>query len=347
MKVRVWFRNQCPLLPSALLILIICGNGFAQSDTTAATRNTIQGDIILPNGQRLDHPVLVWLSTSRGELSTTSNGNGSFVFRQLGGGRFAVRVDAGEQYEAATEIVNIADTGSTPADSRSAGMSRLGQVYSVQIHLRPKAGQPTKKGVISANDPPKEAVALYNKALESVKVGDRDKAIEQLKGALAIHPQFVAALNGLGVQYMKLGNYQYAFEAFNTALLLSPDSFILHLNCGITLFHLTKFAEAEKELSAALLRTEASGSAHVYRGRTLIALKRFDEAAKDLKRAIEIGGDDVKLAHRYLAGIHVEKGEHAEAVKQLELYLKASPSSKETDQIRNLIKELNKKAGRE
>lgn len=346
MKVRFWFWNQCPLFPSALLILIICVNGLAQSDTSNVTRNTIQGDIIMPNGQRLDRPVMVWLTTSRGELSTTSNGNGSFVFRQLGGGRFVVRVDAGENYEAASEVVSIADTGSTTADARSVGMSRLGQIYSVQIHLRPRAGQPIMKGVISANEPP-EAVALYNQALESVKVGNRDKAIEQLKRALAIHPQFVAALNGLGVQYMKLGNYQHAFEAFNSALLFSPDNFTLHLNCGIALFYLNKFSEGEKGLSAALLINEASGPAHVYRGRALIALKRFDDAAKDLKRAIEIGGDDVKLAHRYLAGIHVEKGENAEAVKQLELYLKASPSSKETDQIKNLIKELNKKASRE
>ena len=341
MKVRVSLRNQCPLFPCALLILIICGNGYAQTDSPNVSRNTIQGDIITPNGQRLDHPVVIWLASSRGEISTTSSGNGSFVFRQLGGGRFVVRVDAGEKYEVVSEVVNIVDSG-------SAGMmSRVGQVYNVQIHLRPKAGQPITKGVVSANEAPQAAVDLYNKALESVKVGDRDKAIEQLKGALAIHPEFVAALNGLGVQYMKLGNYQHAFEAFNSALLFSPDSFILHLNCGITLFHLTKYSEAEKEFSAALLRNEASGSAHVYRGRTLIALKRFDEAAKALKRAIEIGGEDVKLAHRYLAGIYVEKGENAEAVKQLELYLKASPSSKETDQIKNLIKELNKKSTRE
>src|SRR5215212_1706927 len=231
MKVRVCFLNQQrPLLPSALFILIICCNAFAQTDANIS-RNTIQGDIITPNGQRLDHPVLVWLSSSRGEVSTTSNGNGSFVFRQLGGGRFVVRVDAGDQYEAITEVVNIADTG-------SAGMmSRVGQVYNVQIHLRPKMGQPITKGVISAGDPPKAAVDLYNQALESVKAGDRDKAIEQLKAAIAIHPQFVAALNGLGVQYMKLGKYQHAFEALNSALIFSPDSFMLHLNSGISLFY--------------------------------------------------------------------------------------------------------------
>lgn len=341
MNVRVWFQDQQrPLFSSAILILIICCNTLAQTEP-AGSRNTIQGDIITPNGQRLDHPVMVWLSGNRGELSTTSNGNGSFVFGQLGGGRFTVRVDAGDAYERATEVINIVDSGSTGT------MSRIGQIYRVQIYLRPRAGQPVAKGVLSAKEPPPAAVDLYNKALESVKVGDRDKAIEQLKAAIAIHPDFVAALNGLGVQYMKLGNHQSAFEAFNSALILSPDSFILHLNCGITLLNLNRYAESEKELTTALLKNETSGSAHVYRARALIALKRFDEAAKDLKRAIEIGGDDVKIAHRYLAGIYVEKGDTAEAVKELELYLKFSPSSKESDQIKSLIRELNKKAGRE
>jgi len=283
----------------------------------------------------------VWLSTNRGEIQTTSNGNGSFFFRQLGGGRFIIRIDAGEAFEPATEEVNIADGGST------GNMSRIGQIYSVQIHLRPRSGEPITKGVVSANDPPKAAVDLFNKALESVKSGNRDKAIEQLKAALAIHPTFAAALNGLGVQYLKLGKYEAASEAFTRALKLAPDNFNLHLNNGISLFSLSRHAEAETQFAAALAKNEASGTAHLYRARALIGLNRLDDAAVDLKRAIEIGGDDVKLAHRYLAGIYLEKGENVEAVKQLELYLQVSPDSKETEQIKNLIKELNKKAGRE
>jgi len=341
MKVRAWLRHlKRPLVFSALLIAITGFDTFSQTDPNA-TKNTIQGDIITPNGQRLDHPVIVWLASSRGEMSTTSNGNGSFFFRDLGGGRFTVRIDAGDGYEPASEVVNIADSGST------GNMSRVGQIYSVQIRLRLKSSEPITKGVISANDPPQAAVDLYNKALESVKDGHRDKAIEQLKAALAIHPNFTAALNGLGIQYLRLGKYEAASEAFTKALKLAPDSFNLHLNSGISLFSLNKHAEAETQFAAALAKNEASGTAHLYRARALIALNRLDDAALDLKRAIEIGGDDVKLAHRYLAGIYVEKGENVEAVKQLELYLKVSPDTKETEQIKNLIKELNKKTGRE
>jgi tetratricopeptide (TPR) repeat protein len=343
MNIRVWFQGHRPLLYPIFLILILAFNASAQSDTpgSSSARNTIQGDIITPNGQRLDHPVLVWLSSARGEQSTTSNGNGSFFFRQLGGGRFTVRVDAGDAYEQATEQVDIADSGS------AGNMSRLGNIYSVQIHLRPRSGQPLTKGVVDANEPPKEAVDLYNKALESVKAGHRDKAIEQLKAALVIHPSFAAALNGLGVQYMKIGNQEAALDAFTKALKITPDSFALHLNSGISLYSLGRHAEAEAQFAAALLKNEASGPAHLYRARALIGLNRLDDAAVDLKRAIEIGGDDVKLAHRYLAGIYMEKGDAAGAVKELELYLKVSPDSRETDQIKNLIKELNKKAGRE
>lgn len=348
MRIRVRFAHRLrPLLCATLSILILSCSAWAQSDIPSATsmgnggQNTIQGDIITPNGQRLDRPILVRLNTIRGELTTTSNGNGSFAFRNLTGGRYIVKIDAGEAYAPATETIDI------PQSSSSGSMSRIGQIYSVQLYLRPRAGEPVTKGVVSANEPPKAAVDLYNKALESVKVGERERAIEQLKAALAIHPNFAAALNGLGVQYMKLGKYQAAYEAFNSGLTITPDSFILHLNCGITLFHLNRYAEAESEFSAALLRNEASGSARIYRARALIALNRLDDAVKDLRRAVKIGGDEVKIAHRYLAGIHMERGENAEAVRELELYLKTGATGKETDQIKNLIKELNKKTGGE
>ncbi len=332
-------RRQ-PLSCCALLIFLVNQISYAQEQTIKLDggnggRNTLQGDVITPTGQRLDRPVMIRLSTARGEISTTSNGNGSFVFRQLIGGRYTVIIDAGEAYAPAFEVIDIADSGS------GGQMSRLGQTYTIQVHLRFRPAKPNAVGVVSADAPPKAAVELYEKALLAVKEGNREKAIKQLKDALAIHPSFVAALNGLGVQYMKLGNHEQAIEAFRNALKLSPDSFILHLNCGITLVRLRKFAEAESELQLAILKNDASGPAYLYRARALIGLNRLDDAAKDLKRALAVGGDEVVTAHRYLAGIHIEKGETAKAVIELEQYLKLAPDSKEADQIRGLIRELS------
>src|SRR6185295_3879310 len=100
MKSRVQFAlRQRPLLYAALSILIVTCTAFAQSDMPGATSmgngggNSIQGDIIGPSGQRLDRPVMVRLNTVRGELTTTSNGNGSFAFRGLTGGRYIVKIE--------------------------------------------------------------------------------------------------------------------------------------------------------------------------------------------------------------------------------------------------------------
>ena len=122
---------------SALFTLFLSFNVLAQSDVPGAQTsagngglNNIQGDIIAPDGKRLDRPVMVRLSTMRGELSTTSNGNGSFRFGQLTGGRYIVTIDAGEGYASATETVEIPHSGG--------GMSRIGGSYSVQMYLRAK-----------------------------------------------------------------------------------------------------------------------------------------------------------------------------------------------------------------
>ncbi len=335
-----------PFLCSALITLAAFSSIRAQSepniklDGGTGGRNTLQGDIYTPHGGRLDKPILVRLVTNRGEISTTTNGNGVFVFRQLMGGRYTVRIDAGEPYAPALEVVEIMES------AFGGQMSRPGQLYTVQVHLRLRENTAGHPGVVSAKTVSRAAIDLFEKAIVSAKDGKRDQAIEQLKAAIEIQPDFVEALNGLGVQYMRLGKYEPALDAFERALRLAPESFILHLNCGIALVRLRKFAEAEKELGTAILQNAGSGSAHLYRARALIGLNRLDEAARDLKRAIEIGGEEVKTAHRYLAGIYIEKGKSAEAVKELELYLKSMPDSKESDQIKALLSQLKKPAPR-
>src|SRR5215216_1204177 len=132
MKFTVPFlQRQRPLLYVAFFIHIFSFNVLAQFESTIKLdagnggRNSLQGDLILPNGQRLDHPVMVRLSTPRGEITTTSNGNGSFVFRQLTAGRYTVVIEAGDDFAPATEVVDIAESGSGSA------MSRMGEIYTV------------------------------------------------------------------------------------------------------------------------------------------------------------------------------------------------------------------------
>jgi tetratricopeptide (TPR) repeat protein len=219
----------------------------------------------------------------------------------------------------------------------------------VQIQLRLKreegAGKP---GVVNAALAaiPARARELYEEALRSAKAGERKRAVEQLKQAVAVHPKFPLALNELGVQYLALGEPEKAAEVLRDALALEPDAFVLRLNYGIVLLQRKRYAEAEAELSRAIRLSDASFAAHLYRGRALIELVRYEEAEKELRRALVLGGDEARMAHRYLGAIHIERGEHARAVEALETYLRLDPKAAEAAQIRGIIKQLRAQIAR-
>ncbi len=331
---------------SVALVLLSLASVQAQSGggvdpTGTGGRHTIQGRIYFSSGRRSDVRVQVKLeSYNAGELSVLSDSNGSFRFSGLSPGSYTVIVDAGDEYEIARERVYVDTDGS---NSRS-GMTLppISRLYTVQISLRPKLGDAAKTGVVNATLAaiPSRARDLYQKALASARVGDSKKAVEQLLSALAIHPNFPLALNELGVQYLKLKQADKAAESFAATLKLSPDEFAPRLNYGIALAEEKNFREAESQLREALKKNDSSPGGHLYLGITLIGLSSYVEAEKELLRALNLGGDNMSLAHYYLGGIYWHRKEHKAAADQLELYLKLAPNASDAARTRATIKEL-------
>jgi len=69
--------------------------------------NSIQGDIFLPSGRRLDKRIEVKLNTlRRGVMSTMTDDNGAFSFRRLGSGSYTITV-SDKNYEPFSESIEI------------------------------------------------------------------------------------------------------------------------------------------------------------------------------------------------------------------------------------------------
>ena len=329
-----------------ITLLVAAHTAYPQTDTGIDSDgdpgmggvNTIQGRIFTPAGRQLNRRVRVKLGGVSREASVMSDDNGAFTFRRVAGGTYRLTVEGGQEFETATETVDILD----PAMRNRS--DRAGQIISVQIHLQPKRQQEyaAKPGVVNAALAaiPKPARDMYEQALAAGQQGEHKRAVEELKKAVAIHPAFTLAFNELGVQYLRLGETGKAADALRAALKLDPDAFILRLNYGIILLQQKKFQEAEAELSRALKLNDAPFAPHLYRGRALIGLLRYDEAVKELKIALARGGDEARMAHRYLGAIYIEQGEKARAVEALETYLRLEPKAAETAQIREIIKQL-------
>ena len=203
-------------------LLAAAHNSFAQTDTGIDSEpedpgfggvNTIQGRIYGPSGRQLGRRVRVRLGGVRGESSVMSDDNGAFTFRRLTGGTYRLTIEAGTEFETASETVDILDS---PLRN-----SRAGQTVSVQIKLKAKQqGLEDKPGVVNASLAaiPKPARELYEKALIAAQAGEHKRAAEQLKKAVTQHPEFALAFNELGVQYLRLGEPEKAAEALRSAL---------------------------------------------------------------------------------------------------------------------------------
>ena len=342
------FRQYLPYF--ALVLLSCTGAVYAQVGSTESTgtggRHSIKGRVVFPSGQRADVRLPVRLeSTSGGDMTVMSDLNGTFSFQSLRPGSYTVVVDGGDFFETARESVFI--EAATVSTRRSPGtIIPLSRPFTVQIYLRPKRSSPlTKTGVLDASlaGLPTKAVDHYRTALELNAQGNTQQAIEQLKMAVAVHPQFEQALNELGVQYLKTGQLDKGAEVLRSAVSIAPDAFEPRVNYGVVLLNQGKYSEAETQLREALKKNSTSVTGHLYLGITLVKLQQFQEAEVVLQKCLVLGGNRVGQAHYYLGGLYWRARDYKRAADELEQYLLAEPKAANAEKVRATIKDLRVK----
>ena len=166
---------------------------------------SIQGHIISPTGKLPESRVRVTLDSSNSSQRVAfADQDGSFNFNGLEPGPYSLVIDAGREFELARESVFI-EAGKP--------MSNV----PVYLRMKPEAN-PAFAGV------PKPAIDLYQKAMESARKKDNDKAMSLLGDAIKQHPQFALAHNELGLLYMRSGKVDKALEEYKAASTCCPTT---------------------------------------------------------------------------------------------------------------------------
>jgi tetratricopeptide (TPR) repeat protein len=308
-------------------------------------KHTVQGRIFFPSGRAADFRAKVRLEgTNTSSLYVLADSDGAFRFRNLDAGSYTLTVEAGEEYEPATESIYIEGDSSLGGIRPTSSPVRIIQVP-IYLQLRRMTKTGARPGVLNAAlaAAPKAAAELYSKAVEAIQARDTKKAVELLRGAISVYPEFALALNELGVQYLRLGQPDRAAEVLQATLKLKPDAVVPRLNYGIALLEKKQFAEAEAQLREVLKRNDSAATAHLYLGITLIQVQNYDEAEKELQRSVGIAGSELSQAHYYLGGIYWRKKEYKLAADELEAYLKLVPKAPDAERTRASIKELRAK----
>lgn len=303
----------------------------------AGQRNrSLKARVLMPDGSP-SQSVKVRLEGSEGELIRDSftDSTGNFEVSSLNTGIYLIVVPTNDRnYATTAERIEI--TRYSP------------DVVSITVYLNPKeeSGTRLKDGrhTVSAreatNSVPKKAREAYNRSVDLSRRGQTQQAIEELKRAIALYPEYVHAYNDLGVAYIKLDLIDDAIRALDKSIALDPQAFNPRLNLGIANVRRKDFVRAEPPLRTAVGIDAGAPLAHLYLGITLWKTARGDEAEDEFARALSLGDNDIAIAHFYLGQLYAEKDRIAEAVAELETYLRQKPGSDDAQQARQKIVEL-------
>jgi tetratricopeptide (TPR) repeat protein len=321
-----------PSLFSIRLVLIL----LILAPAALAQVRWFQGRVYRPNGQPLELSIRVEIRGPRASNQTVdTNSSGQFHFKVDVIGEFTIVVDAGEEFEVATESILI-DEKLLTANSLSDGNSSW-----VNIYLKPKSHsvvyQTTTVDAKLAKVP-KKALDHYGKGLKLAAATKFAEAVTELQKAIQAYAGFYQAQTELGKVFMKLSRFEEAAAAFRSALATEPNIYEARFHLGMALLNQKKFEEALPEYNTSAELDKTAVSPHYYAGIIKYESGETDSSIASFEKARTLNGDKpFPMLHKYLASLYLKKSQWALAAAELEIYLAQSPDATDAESIRTTL----------
>jgi Tfp pilus assembly protein PilF len=131
--------------------------------------------------------------------------------------------------------------------------------------------------------------------------GDADKAIANLKEALALSPDSSKAHNLLGIAYFQKRDYGLARDEYKRAIELDRSYAQAYNNLGTAFFMLKEFGKAEQMFKKALSLFPNLVSAHFGLGTLLAAQGKIEESTYYFTKGIELDPEFLEREKAFVA----------------------------------------------
>jgi tetratricopeptide (TPR) repeat protein len=142
------------------------------------------------------------------------------------------------------------------------------------------------RGILSFT--PREHSALHSLGLIARQKGDRIRAIDFFRQAIAISGRVAAYHGNLGNAYFETHRFIEAADAYRRALALEPGLPLARFGLGLALLAQKAYPAAAKELEAAVNARPSHSDAHLNLGIALTELGRIDQAVVHCRRAVAL-----------------------------------------------------------
>jgi tetratricopeptide (TPR) repeat protein len=282
--------------------------GYVREETSNTPIESVVLEI-LSSGQRAAPPAV-------------SGTNGEFRFSALNDGDYnVVATKAGY------------DTTTMPVSIRSGTAAPVVVVLHKVEHLN-DAQIPSS---VTARDLgiPDKARQAFEKGRQLIyEKSDPRKAIEHLKLAIELFPNYYEAYTQIGVAYYRLNKFSDAERSLRKAVEISGEKYPEALYLLAAMFNdQERFADAEKPARMALAAGDSTWHGPYELARALVGLKRAAEAEASAVQARDLKPDNAQV-YLVLANAHIQQQKFPAVVQDFDEFLKLTPSGPASDQIR-------------
>jgi tetratricopeptide (TPR) repeat protein len=194
-------------------------------------------------------------------------------------------------------------------------------------HDTPPYGALPANAFVSASDlaVPNRARKEFEKATDLVRRQELQEAIKRLNKAVHLYPQYAVAYNNLAVIYGQLGDRVHENEALRKAISVNPNFALGYVNLGRMEMKANNYPAAEPFLAKAAELNPADVNALILLSYSEFMDKSFDAAIANSRKAHALQQSHA-FAHRVAARVFEQQKRGADAIAELETFLKEEPS---------------------
>ncbi len=249
-----------------------------------------------------------------------TGGDGTVSFRNLPPGRYAVTVAGGILSPQQEVQIDTSDSH-----------------FAVELPLL----QPNAQGVETVSvrqlTIPRKAREAMNAAMDAWQKGEWNKMRQQAARAVALHPDYGAALALLGFLDLQDGNPEQACPELKAAINFDPNSALAYVSLGSAYNSMKQYEAALEALSVFPSVSADNWQVHYELARSYIGLRKYESGLREVNTSLHLSRSDPGVLH--LAKAHVLLGmrRNAEAIPELEEILRTQPNGPYTAEAQHLL----------
>lgn len=327
----------------ALLLLLLLASF---SSISAQGGSVLEGKVITPSGMQPTTPVRVKLTfNGRPIHETFTDLSGRFTFPGLRSGTYQLTAEGdGLTFETTAVTADIPAFGGA------------GQGFTQDIQLRPITHKPnTGPGVVNAftQNVPAAARQALDSGLKLAGEGKAPEAIDNMRKAIQIFPEYFDAHLQLGNVFLKTDQLQDAIAELDKAREINPNDERTYQSFGLLLMKQRNYAVAVAVFAEATRLNPENPVNAVMRATALIHQAAGTEEDRShllsraeiaLSQAANLSENKLKPDTMTMALFYELKGDPERAAAELESYVKKNPQLKSSEALQSEIKRLRDKA---